>query len=64
MIIHPLESLSASEIATAVKLFREYHADEQAFFSSIGLTEPNKLDVLNETNILQSRYLDRRRSEV
>ena len=51
MIIHPLESLSASEIATAVKLFRENHADEQAFFSSIGLKEPNKLDVLNETNI-------------
>ena len=51
MIIHPLESLSASEIATAVKLFRENRADEQAFFSSIGLKEPNKLDVLNETNI-------------
>ena len=30
MTIHPLEALSASEISTAVKLFREHHSDEQA----------------------------------
>ena len=51
MTIHPLEALSASEISTAVKLFREHHSDEQAFFSSIGIKEPNKQDVLQENQI-------------
>jgi Cu2+-containing amine oxidase len=45
MTLHPLESLSADELTTAVKLFRGHHADEKAYFSSIGLKEPNKLDV-------------------
>ena len=32
MTIHPLESLYADEVATAVKLFREHHDDDQTFF--------------------------------
>jgi primary-amine oxidase len=51
MTVHPLESLSAFEVATAVKIFREQHADEKAFFSSIALKEPNKGDVLGDKKI-------------
>ena len=51
MTIHPLEALSASEISIAVRLFREHHSDEQTFFSSIGIKEPNKQDVLQEKQI-------------
>ena len=47
MTIHPLESLYADEVATAVKLFREHHDDDQTFFSSISLNEPKKSDVLS-----------------
>jgi primary-amine oxidase len=46
MTVHPLESLSAFEVATAVKIFREHHADKKSFFSSVALKEPNKSDVL------------------
>ena len=48
MTLHPLESITADEVAAAVKLFREHHADEKSFFSSIGLKEPEKQDVLGE----------------
>jgi primary-amine oxidase len=51
MTLHPLESLSADEVTTAVKLFRENHADEKAYFSSIGLNEPNKVEVLGGNRI-------------
>lgn len=51
MTSHPLESLSADEVATAVKLFRGHHADEKAYFSSIGLKEPNKVEVLEGKKI-------------
>jgi primary-amine oxidase len=46
MTLHPLELLSADEVALAVKLFRAHHIDDKAYFSSIGLKEPNKNDVL------------------
>jgi primary-amine oxidase len=46
MTLHPLELLSADEVAIAVQLFRAHHIDDKAYFSSIGLKEPNKSDVL------------------
>jgi primary-amine oxidase len=46
MTVHPLESLSVDEVTTAVQLFRAHHADEKAYFSAIGLREPNKIEVL------------------
>jgi len=39
---HPLDPLSAAEIAQAVDVFRNQHDAGQAFFSSIGLVEPPK----------------------
>jgi len=42
---HPLDPLSASEITTAVKQFRDQHDSEHAFFSSAGLLEPPKASV-------------------
>ena len=51
MTLHPLESISPDEVATAVKLFRDHHADEKSFFSSISIHEPNKQDVVNEKKI-------------
>jgi primary-amine oxidase len=48
MTLHPLESLAADEVSAAVKIFREHHAHEKSFFSSIGIKEPNKQDVLGE----------------
>lgn len=46
MTLHPLELLSAAEVAIAVQLFRAHHIDDKAYFSSIGLKEPDKSDVL------------------
>ena len=51
MTLHPLESLSADEVATAVKIFREHHPDEKSIFSSIALKEPNKSDVLGSKKV-------------
>jgi primary-amine oxidase len=51
MTIHLLESLSAQEVATAIQLFRAHHDDDQSFFSSIGLKEPNKADVLGANSM-------------
>ncbi len=51
MTLHPLESLSADEVTTAIKLFRVHHADEKAYFSSIGLKEPDKREVLGGKKI-------------
>ena len=51
MTLHPLESLSADEVTTAIKLFRVHHVDERAYFSSIGLKEPDKRDVLGGKKI-------------
>ena len=48
---HPLDSLSAEEVSAAVKIFREHHGDEKAFFSSIGLKEPDKSDVLGRKRV-------------
>jgi len=39
---HPLDPLSAAEITQAVDGFRQQQGNNQAFFSSIGLVEPNK----------------------
>ncbi len=39
---HPLDPLSAAEIEKAVGIFRNQHAEAQAFFSSAGLVEPPK----------------------
>ena len=43
---HPLDPLSASEISQAVGRFREQH-ESSAYFSSIGLVEPPKVEVKN-----------------
>ena len=51
MTVHPLESVSADEVETAVKIFREHHPDEKSFFSSIALKEPDKSDVLGSKKI-------------
>ena len=41
---HPLDPLSAREISQAVSRFREQY-DSSAYFSSIGLVEPPKVEV-------------------
>lgn len=44
---HPLDALTASEITSAVSILRDAgHADNQTFFASIKLQEPEKLVVL------------------
>lgn len=39
---HPLHPMTNDEIERAVAIFRAHHNDDQAFFSSIGLIEPEK----------------------
>lgn len=51
MTIHPLESLSRDEVTNAVDLFRSHHKNRKSFFSSIGLQEPKKSDVLGKKTI-------------
>jgi len=43
---NPFAPLTALEITSAVSIFRQAHADEQAVFCSSGLSEPNK-DAVN-----------------
>ena len=55
---HPLDPLSAEEITLAVELFRSAHEKDGAFFSSIGLVEPEKAAVKSgSTPIRMARVL-------
>ena len=59
MTVHPLESVSADEVETAVKIFREHHPDEKSIFSSIALKEPNKSDEINNKKVSSPRQMYR-----
>ena len=39
---HPLHPMTSDEIERAVVLFKAHHKDAHAFFSSVGLVEPEK----------------------
>ncbi|MEK9822707.1 MAG: primary-amine oxidase [Gammaproteobacteria bacterium] len=49
--MNPFEPLSAAEIEAAVRLFRAAHPDEKAYFSSVGLLEPDKSAVKADADL-------------